>query len=231
MRQDDRRQVAAYLQKGAWFGALGSDVQNLILDHSVVRSYAKGRVINHQGAPPLGLSALLEGRVWVVRHLDADTEHLIHVAEPGFWFGEWAALTGRPAAVTFIARMATRTLLLPQRAFTELTARHPALYRAVAELVLARYAVMLRHVAEAHRSTAEGRLRLVLADRTEMRRWDHPDERSPSLKISQEELARLVGLSRQTLNGILQKLEAAGLVKVTFRSIRVLDPEGLRRRV
>ena len=68
----------------------------------------------------------------------------------------------------------------------------------------------------------------MLADRAEMRRWDHPDERPLCLSLSQEELARLVGLSRQTLNGSLQKLQAAGLVEVAFRTVRVPDPEALR---
>jgi CRP-like cAMP-binding protein len=67
-----------------------------------------------------------------------DTEQLVHVAEPGFWCGELAVLTGQPAAVTFLARTPARTLLLPDAAFEELAARHPAFYRAVARLALGR---------------------------------------------------------------------------------------------
>jgi DNA-binding transcriptional regulator LsrR (DeoR family) len=72
---------------------------------------------------------------------------------------------------------------------------------------------------------------LVLADRAEMRQWDRPNEHPVCLTLSQEELARLSGLSRQTLNGLLQKLQNDGLIDVAFRRIHVLDLAGLRRKL
>ena|SRR5690242_15235140 len=51
----------------------------------------------------------------------------------------------------------------------------------------------------------------------------------PDVQISQEEIGYLAGVSRQRANQALQALEAAGLVKVHYGSISVLDVEGLRR--
>jgi CRP-like cAMP-binding protein len=230
MDDELRRAVSEFLRRGAWFRALAREVQDLILDRSAIRSFRKGEIVSREDDPPLGLSALLEGRLWLVRYVETDTEHLVHVAEPGFWFGELAILTGRPAAITVLARTPARTLLLPYTAFEEIATRDPRFYRATVQLALCRYGLSLRHVAEAHRFTAEGRLRLVLADRAEMRRWDYPDESPLCLALSQEELARLAGLSRQTLNGLLQELRSKGLIELSFRCIRVLDLEGLRKK-
>ena len=50
-----------------------------------------------------------------------------------------------------------------------------------------------------------------------------------TLPISQTELALLVGLSRQTVNRALQQLEAAGLLRVDYRGVTIIDVEGLNR--
>jgi CRP/FNR family cyclic AMP-dependent transcriptional regulator len=49
------------------------------------------------------------------------------------------------------------------------------------------------------------------------------------LRITQQELAWLVGLSRQRVNEALQALQAAGLIRVDYGGVRVLDLGGLRR--
>jgi CRP-like cAMP-binding protein len=48
------------------------------------------------------------------------------------------------------------------------------------------------------------------------------------LRITQQELAYLVGLSRQRVNESLATLEGQGLIKVEYGGLRVLDLEGLR---
>jgi len=51
----------------------------------------------------------------------------------------------------------------------------------------------------------------------------------PTIEISQEELALLAGVSRQSVNKCLQEIEAAGLVKVERTGVTVLDVGGLFR--
>jgi CRP/FNR family cyclic AMP-dependent transcriptional regulator len=48
------------------------------------------------------------------------------------------------------------------------------------------------------------------------------------LRITQQELAYLVGLSRQRCNLALQRLAQAGLIRVEYGGLRVLDLPGLR---
>jgi CRP/FNR family cyclic AMP-dependent transcriptional regulator len=50
---------------------------------------------------------------------------------------------------------------------------------------------------------------------------------SDALRISQEEIARLCGLSRQIANRALHELQAAGIIRMQYGSIHVLDVEGL----
>ena len=48
------------------------------------------------------------------------------------------------------------------------------------------------------------------------------------LRITQQELAYLVGLSRQRVNSALNALQAEGLIRVEYGGVRVLDLKGLR---
>ncbi|MFZ2987327.1 Crp/Fnr family transcriptional regulator [Ideonella sp.] len=48
------------------------------------------------------------------------------------------------------------------------------------------------------------------------------------LRITQQELAYLVGLSRQRVNAALKVLQAGGLIRIEYGGLRVLDLQGLR---
>jgi CRP-like cAMP-binding protein len=50
-----------------------------------------------------------------------------------------------------------------------------------------------------------------------------------NITLSQEELANLAGVSRSVVNRVLQRLERLGLLRVDYRSIRLLDRDALRR--
>jgi DNA-binding GntR family transcriptional regulator len=48
------------------------------------------------------------------------------------------------------------------------------------------------------------------------------------LRITQQELAYLVGLSRQRVNEALATLQAQGMIRVEYGGLRVLDLQALR---
>lgn len=220
--------IGSFLRKGVWFGGLPAALQERILRRSVLRSYKKGRVISGEGLVPQGLQALLEGRIQIFRHPGAEDQFLVHVAEPGFWFGEVAMLTGRAAVVSVLAETDVRTVLFPTAEFERTVEEEPSFYRPLANLVVERYATVLGFLAQVGGLSAEARLRQRLADLVALRRLEGDVEGDVVLTASQAALARLLGVSRQTLNGLLRRLESKGLVEVGFRCIRVREPDRLR---
>jgi CRP-like cAMP-binding protein len=48
------------------------------------------------------------------------------------------------------------------------------------------------------------------------------------LRITQQELAYLVGLSRQRVNEALSSLQEQGMIRIEYGGVRVLDPQALR---
>jgi len=211
-----------FLRRGRWFGSLPAVLQSIIGERAISRSYGKGASIIEEGAPPRGLFALLEGRVHVVRGLGESELALIHVGEPGMWFGEHGSLSGRPALASIVATTNVRTLLLPVVEFQRIVADEPRYYPQFAALLFERYATVFRYASEARAVSAEDWLWTRLQDLAANRRRDAHIQGPVDIKVSQTELATMVGVSRQTLCMLLGRLQERGQVDVGYKRVRVL---------
>lgn len=211
-----------FLRRGRWFSSLPAELQTLILDRSIERAYRKGTRLVREGAPVRGLFALLEGRVHVVRGVGDADEALIHVGEPGFWFGEHSMLSGKPAIASIVATANVRVLLLPGAEFQRIVTEEPRYFALFARLLLERYATVFRYASEARALAAEDWLWSRLQDLAAIRRREAQVTGPVDVTVSQTELATMVGVSRQTLCMLLGRLQERGRVGVSYRRIRIL---------
>jgi CRP-like cAMP-binding protein len=212
------------LGQGRWFGSLPQDLQQRILSGSRVRSFARGEVIALEGAPASALSAVLDGEVKLVRQARQGHESLLWIAETGSWFGEYAVLTGEKILVTAIAKTPTRLLLLPKTELDRIVKDEPLHFRHFAMLAIGRISNYLKAYIHAISLHPEARLRGQLFVLSQMK-IDELGARAPvELPYSQAELASLIGVTRQTVNQLLQTLVAKGLVEARFKHVRVLAP-------
>lgn len=221
-------EVYELLQQGAWFGALPKALQALILERSVIRSFHKGEFLIREGAPPKAMYALIEGHVRATRQVGDGDEVLILVAEPGFWFGEYAVYSGNRSIGSLIADSQDRALMLTVQQFERIVADEPRYFRHFANLLLEHFAYLFRYVAEGHGLPPEDWLCIRLADMAAMQRHNRTLHGPVDVTVSQGDLATMIGVSRQTLNTLLARLQARGLIDVGFRRIRVLDEARLR---
>jgi len=228
MNADAHPSLLRILRQGTWFSELPVPLQEAIVRGSVVRSFDKGQVLSLEDSPPKGLFVVLEGRVRVVRTLPGGEEALYHIGEPGFWFGELALVAMRKTVVSIIADTTTRAMVLPKPQFEHIVAAEPRYIRHFALLLADRYATLLHILALAHGLAPMDRLRARLAETVDLKHRDRTAADPHSLNISQSELATMIGVSRQKLNALLKELEAAGLVELGFRRIRVPDLARLR---
>jgi CRP-like cAMP-binding protein len=219
--------VLRLLREGAWFKALPSALQEEVVRRSVVRTYRRGQTVTRAGTRLDGLHGLLEGRLWVIRPVGQEAEDLIHVAEAGFWIGEYSLFTGDVAMVSTVAKTAARVLMLPRREFESMVDAEPRWFRPFAMLALQRQGFLLRQLSDTRSLAPDDRLRTRLADLVELRLAERFKVGPVVLRLSQEELARIVGVSRQTVNVLLADLRERGVIEVGFRSLRIPDPERL----
>jgi CRP/FNR family cyclic AMP-dependent transcriptional regulator len=171
---------------------------------------------------------VLEGRVREVKDVGGGRAALLHVGEAGCWFAYYSTFHRRPSIGSVVADSPVRTLLLLATKFERIMADEPRYFRAFADLALEHYATLFRYAAEAHGISPEARLCARLADLAEFARKDRAPTGPITLTVSQTDLATLIGVSRQTVNAFLARLEARGLVEHGFRRIRVVDELRLR---
>jgi len=224
---DERQPLMNRLSQGSWFGRMPLALRELVIARSRVRTYAKGQLLSIEGSPPKGLFAVLEGQVHVVASLASGDEALVHVGQPGIWLGEFGVLTGTPTIATFIAHTKVSALYFPKAHFDLIVEEEPRYYRYFANLVYERYAALLRAFVEVQEVTPDVRLRRRLSVMAQLQQSDRASAGPVTLGVSQAELSRLIGVSRQTLNALLGSFQQQGLIGLGFRKITVLDPSRL----
>jgi CRP-like cAMP-binding protein len=211
------------LRAGPWFAGLAQPLQDLILASAEMRSYRKGEVIIRGGEPGRGMGAVLEGQVHLTRSIGNGADALVDVGHPGTWFGVYGALSGGRASIGgLVAASPVRAAFLPREAFENIVADEPRHFRAFASVLMQRYAQMFRYLGEAKGLVPEERLRSRLLELARTRSATVTGIHAVEIAISQAELAKLVGMSRQSVSSLLTRLERRGLIEIGFRSIRVL---------
>ncbi len=182
------------------------------------RTFEKGQFIYHFGDPSDGVYGLASGDLQITFPLVAEDPVIIHRAEIGFWIGDAAELADEPRFVTIMAASPTRLLHLPSSSIRVLLANRPDHWRAFYRLSTKNNRLAVSLLAEALSLTVRARVcRRLLA-------LSNP---RGDAAITQEELAKLLGITRPTLRRCLVDLEGQGAIKTRYRRVRVIDPDAL----
>jgi CRP/FNR family transcriptional regulator, cyclic AMP receptor protein len=215
------------LRRGTWFGSLPPSLAKTLLEAGRSEEYQAGEVIYPEGSPAQGLFAVLDGAVHFEKLDRAGHRVLLHVAPPGFWFGEIATGGGERTMVT--ARCYTRVVVwrVPVFVVSRILSSEPELFSALSQLMAARFSALIETVCAMRRPTALAQIagRLSLMDE-KCKDCDSAVTRSV-LQMSQSDLADMTGHARQTVNAAVNKLEHEGLIQVGHRQIEILNSKGL----
>ena len=213
------------LQAGQWFSHLPPALASALLDHARLVQLEPGQRLFRRGDPPCGLYAVLQGMMRVGAVGRDGKEALLTLVEPPYWFGEISLFDGQPRTHDAYAEGATRLLHVPQAALLELLAREPVYWRDFALLMSQKLRLTFIALEQMSLMPAAQRLaqRLLLMA-------EGYGETGPRqvLHLAQEQLALMLGLSRQTTNQILKDLQARGAVRLTYGEIEIVDLAGLR---
>lgn len=170
-----------------------------------------------------GFYALLRGSLKASTLNAEGREAIFVVVQPGNWFGELSMLDGTARSHDVTAMEDCALLNVPPTAFTALM-RRMDFVRAVTALLAARVRGLYGLVQASTLHSTQGQIayrlgRLALGDATQA----HQKQRS--VTVSQEALAMMLGITRQTLSRELHALADAGLLRLGYGRIELLQPE------
>lgn len=222
--------IARLLGQTDVFRVLDPATLQSLAERVVVRTYEKGQSICVQDDPGDRMYVLADGVVkLVVRSPRGEVVELVRHWPPAS-FGELAVLDGGPRTATAEAVERSTLIAIHRDEVLKLLRSNPD----VAEALLRSLGALVRR---ADRQATErvflhlpGRVAIQLLELDEAIKRDRSRKEGRPHRVTQTELAQMVGATRQSVNQALRTLEARGLIKVTSSGIEILDPAGLRRR-
>ncbi len=214
------------LKENTWFSVLPEAFQKFILEHAKQITFEKNSYVFHAQDEFDGIYTVLEGSI-SLGYVDVNgNEALSAIAEPIMWFGEISLIDHEPRSHDAIALKKSTVLHIPAKPLNDLLKDNPYYWYYFARLTSQklRY-VFLEQIAIQTRSLSQRlaqRLLFILEGY-----GNHLIVQERQIHISQDQLANMLTVSRQTINHELNLLEKQNIIKISFRKIEILDMEKL----
>lgn len=195
------------------------------------RRSRKGLPIFREGDPGAALYIIESGEVKISVTSEDGKEFVLALLGPGDFFGDLALVDGEPHSADAVAREECSLLLLRREDFQRYLASRPEIAMHLLGVLsrrLRRNTTMLQEAAFLDVSARVASALLQLAD---LHGQPDGDGITIASQFSQTELAAMVGSSRESVNKWLRYYERIGLVRSAGRTLTILEPDQLRRRV
>jgi CRP/FNR family cyclic AMP-dependent transcriptional regulator len=212
------------------FAALDDEAAGALMAAATRLTVRRGDVVFRMGDPGDKLYAILDGKVKIHRASPDGRENLLAVLGPGEHFGELSLFDPGPRTATASAVTDCTLASLAHADLRPWLVERPE----VALQLLQALAQRLRRTNEAMAdlvfTDVPGRVAKALLDLAD--KFGEPDDGATRVThdLTQEELAQLVGASRETVNKALSDFAGRGWIRLDGRSVLLLDEDRLARR-
>ncbi|WP_198654793.1 Crp/Fnr family transcriptional regulator [Albibacillus kandeliae] len=205
-----RGEPGAIFHRRGWLAAQPEPFRNAWMEISELRSVSRGDRLYSLGDPPGGVYGIAEGFADVMTASGYEPPVLAHIARPGWWVGEAAAVTGSPRRVEIRARTDLRVCYVSLRRLEELEEVFPIIWRLLAQMTVLHLDNALMYAASLLKGDARTKLVSTLV------RLAGPEmlyEADISIPCSQQDLGEMSGLSRNSIGPAFRALEGDGLIR------------------
>ena len=220
------------INSGRWFSSLSPSLRHDILRCAYVKRLKDGDLITARGDPPEEWMACAKGAVRVSSTSLSGKQITFTYVEPGIWFGDVAILDGDTRTHDGYAHGETSILCVAKADFQKILATHVELYDALLRLQARRIRQLFGLVEDLNTLPLRSRLAkqlLHLARSYGVPSLHHGNETRIGLHLAQEELAQLLGASRQRVNQELKAMEREEILRIEPGGLVIRDREALLR--
>jgi CRP/FNR family cyclic AMP-dependent transcriptional regulator len=204
------------------FSMLTNEQAQGIADAIVKRRFRRGEIIVEQGRKSNALFILLTGRARVLSADVRGREVILAVLQPGDYVGEMSLIDNEPHSATVRAEVQTDMLILGRAEFARCLPENSSLSYAIMRGLVQRLRNADRQIESLALLDVYGRVARTLLDMAE----DVGGQQIIRGKVSRQDLAKVVGASREMVSRVMKDLEERGIVE-TQENGSVLIKNGL----
>ncbi len=220
-----------HLKQCDLFQRLGPEELSRLESRCRSRIFPRKSLIYMPTDPADGVMLLASGRAKICTVTDQGKQAILSFVEPGELFGELAIFDSGSREDYAEAAEASTVILIPADEMRRLVERHPAVSVGITKLIgLRRRRIERRLKSLLFKSNRERLVHLLveLADQ-----YGTPADEGIGLRIrlSHQDLANVIGSTRETVTIVLGELQAEGSLRVGRRRIVLRDAEGLARSI
>jgi CRP-like cAMP-binding protein len=183
----------------------------------------RGDVLFREGDAPDHMYVVIEGRIAIAMRSEIGSESVVDLMENGDPFGEMPLFDGLGRSAEARALEPSKLLVIPYEPIRQIYQQRPELLWSVVELLVGRLRSMNVALADTVFLDVTGRTAKRLIEIA-------GDADEFSLPVTQEELAAMVGASRERVNKAIASFVRLGWITQHDRRYRITDREQLERR-
>jgi CRP/FNR family transcriptional regulator, cyclic AMP receptor protein len=214
------------LAQSAWFTQLDEPARKQVRGDASERAIALGDSLGHHGERQHAWFGILEGLVkWAITARDGRTVTL-GGQSVGSWFGEGTLIRNAPRQSDLVALRHSRVAQIPFDTFDWLRHHRPSFNEFLLTQVNERLHWFMGNFAAHGLLDTDSQVARALVGMVHPLLNPRGERR---LQLSQEELANLATVSRQSCNSALMRFKDAGLARSEYSGIVVLDLPGLQQ--
>ena len=218
------------LRRAPLFASLGDEVFAALTEELTEVDLSRGASVFREGDQGDRLYFIVSGKIKLGRTSSDGRENLIAVLGPGELFGEMALFDPHPRNATATAVSETRLAGLSHENMRKAILNSPEVSIQLLQALAARLRRTNESLADLVFSDVPGRVAKALLDLAD--RFGRPatDGILVAHELTQEELAQLVGASRETVNKALAEFVQRGWLRLEARAFVILYTPRLRQR-
>ncbi|MFM7009539.1 MAG: Crp/Fnr family transcriptional regulator [Betaproteobacteria bacterium] len=206
---------------------LSDGLKQMLLVKARSRRLTKGESLFLQGSAPDAVYFVKSGAIQLSNFSSTGREAVLGIAEAGMWFGELTLIIQQARVHDAKALVPTELMVVSKSHFFGVVNDNKDFLKELLHLVCRRYKWAIERI----EATILKPVPVRLADRllAEYDMAKHIGGSSQTeLKLSQEQLGRMLGASRQTVNRLLKELESEKILTLTYGRIHLHNLSALR---
>jgi CRP/FNR family transcriptional regulator len=212
------------------FAALDDDAGAALRGAMKREHFTRGDIVFDEGDQGDKLYAVIEGKIKIARTAADGRESLQTVVGPGEMFGELSLFDPRPRTAGAVAITDSVLASLAHDALRPWITQHSDVAVQLLQALVQRLRRTNDVMADLVFSDVPSRVAKTLLNLAERFGQQSPEGVHVAHDLTQEELAQLVGASRETVNKALADFSGRGWIRIESRAVVIKDVDGLTRR-